>query len=183
MLFKPTHVRLHAVRALGLSSGGGALASACSWHVRAQVLLRLDPRAGILPQEGRAAPLRPTGRIAAISVAMHRKGVRQEPEGGDDPATWVPQHAARRDEAFGSGASGSSMPQPRSFDVRRSQAGQELVEAAAKYNLPDDAPASLANSLAQRDTGHASTLPGFAVTRCVNSVSYTHLTLPTILRV
>ena len=83
----------------------------------------------------------------------------QAPE-ADPPEEWVPQTAARRDELRV--VHGRNFQSGRST---RSLSDEGIVEAAAKYQIPDDAPAWVAAATATRDTEHLMTLPGFALSR------------------
>ena len=90
-----------------------------------------------------------------------RGGRKPLPPAPQPRESWVPQTAARRDKLrFPDDA------EDEEHDVRNRELGDgEIINAAEKYGLPDDAPLWVAESMAKRDTAHQMTLPGFAISR------------------
>ena len=91
-----------------------------------------------------------------------RGGRKPLPPAPQPRESWVPQTAARQDKLrFPSGSEDEE-----DVDVRnRAIFDSEIIMAAEKYGLPDDAPLWVAESMAKRDTAHQMTLPGFAISR------------------
>ena len=95
-------------------------------------------------------------------MPRERKGVRPEPPGGEPPEAWLPETAQRRDTVYAAAvqkAGSAELARERELD------SDEIYEAAHKYQVPGNAPLSIAATLAKRDPPHAMTLPGFAISR------------------